>query len=462
MWSAIQPAFLALAALTLLLLFFPLLRRQGRAADRVESELALCRAQLEEVERDRTLGFVDPEAAQAARLEIQRRMLTLDRRRAELEQGWRTGSRAVAAVCALLVPVAAFALYKSIGRPDLPDLPLAARDLDAEPAEASEMPNVEAMVARLEARLAREPDDLEGWLMFARSNMVLGRYERAAEAFARARGLAPERPGIDAARGEALVMAAEGVVTPDARAAFERELSRHPEDPRARFYLALAREQAGELEAALSGYLDLGRSSAADAPWLPQLRERIETVARELGRDPAPLLAEVGAAAPQEPAAGARDGRIAEGLGKEGQELIAEMVDRLAARLAERPDDLEGWRMLARSYRVLGRNREAVAAYRHLAEKRPEDMRAQIDYALALVAVADPGAPLPEEAVAIFARAHERDPSQPEALFYLGLAAAQRGDAAQARRLWTQLLAHLPPDSPARAEVARRIAELGS
>lgn len=540
----LPPAFLALAALVLAILLYPVLRRRERPVDRIEAELAVCRAQLEELARDRELGLVDAEAARAAEVEIKRRMLALDRRRAEIGEDWRPGRAWQVAVLALLVPAAGLGLYAAIGRPDLPDLPLAARDLEGETRSVAAdegggpVPSVEEMVARLEARLEERPDDLEGWLMLGRSSMVLGRWQRAAEAYERAKVLEPGLRGVDAARGEALVMAAEGIVSPAARAAFEAELARNPEDPRARFYLALAAEQAGESERALEGYLALGRASAPDAPWLPHLRRRIETVAAELGRDPAPLLAELGggtaggedvaalrarleaspkdwrgwirlarleATAGRTEAAGRALDRAREvyanapfvlqqieqaaaelglaggeaavaGRGpsreaieaarsmspEEQQAMIAGMVERLAQRLADRPDDLEGWRMLARSYRVLGRTRDALAAYRRLAQKLPDDPQAQLDYAVALVEAADPGAPLSEEAVAAFRRVRTLDPGQPDALFYLGLAAEQRGDEVTARELWTELLGRLPPDTPAHAEIVRRLEALGS
>lgn len=544
MWSDVQPAFFALAALTLAILLWPVLRRRRQPADRIEAELEVCRAQLAEVARDHELGLIDDQAARAARVEIERRMLALDRRRKEQGEPWRPGQRWVAALLALLVPVGALAVYIAIGRPDLPDLPLASRDLEGETHTAASgtapeaIPSVEEMVARLEARLQREPEDVEGWLMLGRSSMVLGRFERAVEAYRRVKQLAPDMRGIDAALGEAIVMRAEGVVPPAAREAFEAELARNPDDPRARFYLALAHEQAGEFAQALDGYVALGRASAADAPWLPQLRKRIEGVAAQLGRDPAPLLAEVGSgqgggedvtalrgrleanpkdwqgwirlarleatagktAAARQALARAREvyanapfilqqieQAAAElGLGEGGakvaargpsreemaairqmspeeqQAMIAGMVERLAERLQKRPDDLEGWRMLARSYRVLGRTQDALAAYRHLAERLPEDPQAQLDHAVALVEAAGPGAPLSDAAVAAFEKVMALEPEQPDALFYLGLAAAQRGEKEKARGLWTRLLAKLPADSPEHAEVTRRLKALGS
>ena len=325
-------------------------------------------------------------------------------------------------------------------------------------------------------------------------------------------------------------------MTPAAREAFEREFERNPRDPRARFYIGLAYEQAGEFEKALAAYLELGRESMSDAPWLPQLRSRIRAVAEELDADVEPLLAEVGTMTPEQEAerlaraveenpddwqswvelvrlrmgngdeegaraalerarsifAGAPFVRqqlttLAVELGLEGtsaeagsgpsreavaaaarmtpeeqRAMIAGMVDRLAARLEEQPDDIEGWRMLARSYRVLGRREEAAQVYGTLARKLPEDVDAQLDYALALLETVPAEDPLPERVVAAFRKVRELDADQPDALFYLGLAAAQQGDATRARKLWGRLLSMLPAGTPQYEEVKKQLDALDS
>ncbi len=534
-------AYSALALLTTILLVWPVWRQRQRLG-RIEAELAVCRAQLEELGRDRELGLVDDQAAKAAETEIKRRMLAIAGE-SEKEEGREVRPlRSVAIVSALLVPIASVAFYLYLGRPDLPDMPLASRgdlpggEVRMAGGEEGSLPNVEEMVARLEKRLAEQPEDLDGWLMLARSNIVLGRYAEAARAYQRAEDLSPQLPGVAGALGEALTLAAQGMVTPAAKEAFEREFERNPRDPRARFYIGLSYEQAGEFDKALSAYLELGRDSTSDAPWLPQLRSRIQAVAEELDADVEPLLAEVGTLSTAEEAARLARAleenpddwqgwielvrlRVASGeeeaaradlarareifaeapfvteqlaslameLGLEeppaqagsgpGQDavaaaarmspeeqraMIASMVDRLAARLEQQPDDIEGWRMLARSYRVLGRREEAAEVYGTLARKLPEDVEAQLDYALALLETVPAEDPLPEQVVAAFETVRNLDTDQPDALFYLGLAAAQRGDAARARELWERLLSMLPAETPQYEEVKKQLDALDS
>ncbi len=533
-------AYSALALLTTVLLLWPIWRQRQKLG-RIEAELAVCRAQLEEVARDHELGLIDEAAAKAAETEIKRRMLTIAGESEREETREVRPLRAVAMIAAFLVPIAGAAFYLYIGRPDLPDMPLASRnDLPGGEARMAggdgDLPNVEEMVANLEKRLAEQPDDVDGWLMLARSNIVLGRYTGAALAYQQVENRAPELPGVAGALGEALTLAAQGMVTPAAKAAFERELERNPRDPRARFYIGLAYEQAGEFDKALSAYLELGRDSISDAPWLPQLRSRILAVAEELDVDVDPLLAEVGTLSSAEEAERlartveenpedwqswielvrlrATDGEVEEALavlararevfaeapfvldqlatlaielgletpaataeeapGREAVEaasrmspeeqraMIASMVDRLAARLERQPDDLEGWRMLARSYRVLGRREEAAEVYGTLARKLPEDLEAQLDYALALLETVPAQDPLPEKVIAAFETVNTLDADQPDALFYLGLAAAQRGEVARARDLWSRLLSMLPADTPQYEEVKKQLDALDS
>jgi cytochrome c-type biogenesis protein CcmH len=144
----------------------------------------------------------------------------------------------------------------------------------------------------------------------------------------------------------------------------------------------------------------------------------------------------------------------------EQAEMIRGMVDGLAARLADQPDDLEGWRMLARSYRVLGQLQPSAEAYQHVAEALPDDLDAQLDYADALLATASPGQPLSTAVTRQMALVLGLDPDNPGALFYLGQAAAEGGDPAAARTHWQRLLTQIPAQAPERAQIQRMIDQL--
>ena len=156
---------------------------------------------------------------------------------------------------------------------------------------------------------------------------------------------------------------------------------------------------------------------------------------------------------PDRPYAG-RAAQIAEMRQKDS--LIQGMVVRLAERLKANPDDGKGWAMLGRSYRALERIDEAKTAYRKAVKLLPKDIPTRIEYANLLLEE-DDSASVPPEVVDLMREIQAVEPDQQEALYYLGIDAAAKGDKATARRLWTRLLGLLPPDSPGREQVQQQL-----
>jgi cytochrome c-type biogenesis protein CcmH len=153
------------------------------------------------------------------------------------------------------------------------------------------------------------------------------------------------------------------------RAALRNVLELDPTSPQARFLLAVDRAQQGDLRAAAQGWVDLLALSPADAPWLPVVREHLQQAARQAGIDPATIQpsaearALAAATAAPAPAPSTADVAAAMEMTPDGRaQMIRGMVERLAARLQDNPDDLEGWRRLARAYQVLGDTAKASAA----------------------------------------------------------------------------------------------------
>ena len=435
----------AMTALAAALVAWPLLRPPPPSSGRRDYELQVYRAQLEELARERERGLLGEREAQAAKLEVERRMLAADAA-ASPPAGARdpkTGRWAIVALIALLL--LAGGLYWPFGRPDLPSAPFAGRAderrLAREAAEA-QGPSVDSMIAQLEQRVAEHPDDLAAWQRLGQAFDLAGRYDDAVRARREALAL-DGSAAANAALGEALVMANGGAVTPAAREAFERALALDAADPRARFYRGLALLQAGDRRGALDAWVALIESSTADAPWLPELQRRVTALADDLGLDAAALP------------------KPAPGPSREQSQAaqIQGMVAGLAARLEEQPDDLEGWRMLGRSYQVLGEPQKAADAYRQVAAARPDDLAAQLDYAVALLTTA-PDGPVPPAALEQLRRVLTLDSQNPAALFHLGQAAAQAGDAAAARAHWQRLIAQVPADAPERAQIQRLLDQL--
>lgn len=136
-----------------------------------------------------------------------------------------------------------------------------------------------------------------------------------------------------------------------------------------------------------------------------------------------------------------------------GQEQIEAMVGRLAARLKTQPDDVNGWRMLSRSYETLRRFDQAADAYRHLLALEPKNTDAMLDYAVVLGMTLNGS--LIGEPEALIARALAIDPHHVQALALAGSAALERGDGQGAVRQWKKILALVPESS----EMARSIAD---
>ena len=144
---------------------------------------------------------------------------------------------------------------------------------------------------------------------------------------------------------------------------------------------------------------------------------------------------------------------------------IDAMVARLAAKLRENPDDADGWKLLGRSYMVLGRFPEAVAAYAKAAEKSPRDAPLLTDFADALAMTR--GEKLAGEPERLVQRALEIEPNNLKALALAGTAAYERQDYAKAAAFWSRMLPLVPADSEdarmisGNVEEARKLAGIG-
>ena len=155
------------------------------------------------------------------------------------------------------------------------------------------------MVARLEAKLADAPDDLEGWLMLGRSRAVLGDVPGSAEAFRKARQLAPDDARGVGGLAEALTAMAGGTVTPEAKGLLIKLGGDRAPRSAGPFYLGWADFQAGQFQSALDRWRQLLADTPADAPWRSQVIEAVQTAAQQLGIDPGTVVA--GAPAPPAP-----------------------------------------------------------------------------------------------------------------------------------------------------------------
>jgi cytochrome c-type biogenesis protein CcmH len=303
--------------------------RDARRGVATSAEAAFYKAQLGEIERDVARGFLPADEAAGARVEAARRLIAASAATTDGAVADAPGLRrwwAVAIVVA--APVVALALYADLGRPDLPDAPLAERKVDTR-----DMSGVEAALAHVEQQIAANPDNGPAWALVAPVYMRLGRFDDAVEAYKQSLRLNGEDAAGRADYGEALVGAAGGIVTADARAAFDKALAEKPGLPSARFYLGLAAEQDGDLQKAIAVYRALLVDAPPRAPWTPALQARLAA------------LTSGGAQPAQNDAAPAQDDAQ--------QATIRGMVERLATRLATSGGGADEWQRLIRAYTVL-------------------------------------------------------------------------------------------------------------
>jgi cytochrome c-type biogenesis protein CcmH len=312
------------------------LRRQLDAV-RSGNDVAVYRDQLDEIERDQAADRIGKAEAEAARVEVSRRLLAAaDSAEAapsvtDLKPAlWRR--RAVAVAALFLLPVGAGSLYLSLGSPGIPSQPLAYR-LNAQ----SEQRSIEGMMVQVEAYLERNPEDGRGWEVLAPVYMQLGRYDDAVKA----RRHALEILGPDATRlgdlGEAMVMAANGIVIAEAKALFERAAALDREDVMAPYYLGLAAKQDGRRDEAEKTWRALLARAPQGAPWIALIQNELARI----DENTVPAT---------EAASAEHDGSV------------QEMVERLAQRMKKDGSNLDGWIQLVRSYRVLGQADKATAA----------------------------------------------------------------------------------------------------
>ncbi|WP_048649133.1 c-type cytochrome biogenesis protein CcmI [Nitratireductor soli] len=344
----ILAALLTLAAA--LAVMRPFATRKASPAGGADHDIEVYRDQLDELGRDVERGLIASAEAEQARAEIGRRILKVSEI-AEQQQAGDTNPNAVrliAAIAILAVPLVSWGLYIATGSPGMPSQPLQAR-LEQAPSNTS----IDDLIARAEAHLADNPQDVRGWQVLVPIYMRLGRFADAETALRNIVRLSGESAELQGALGEMIVGRAQGVVTAEAEAAFKSALALDPGDPKARFFVALARAQEGRLPEAHAAWRDLAADLPDGSPWREAASQALagsENAAAQANAEaaPGPSDEDVAAAADMTP-----DDRRA---------MIAGMVAQLDEKLRENPTDADGWRRLIRSYMVLRQSDDARSA----------------------------------------------------------------------------------------------------
>jgi cytochrome c-type biogenesis protein CcmH len=331
--------FAAMTGAAVFALLWPLGRNRIAGFAEAADAASLYRSQLGEIDRDLARRLIRPDEAEAARNEAARRLLRASD--AATEPAGETEAslrrrRASSALALSAVPLLALLVYGAFGSPGEPDQPLSAR-LRSEPSQQ----DFALSLARIETHLAGNPTNGRGWAVLAPVYLRLERYDDAVRAFGSAVRNGADSPEMRAGLGEALALAAGGVVTAEARQSFAAALAQDGANPRARYFLAVAREQEGDRQGAVAALTAMLADAPAGAPWTAAVRQRLEALGETDARK---AIADL-------PATGQ-------------QVAIRGMVEGLAARLKANGGSAAEWERLIRSQAVLGDKaaaREALA-----------------------------------------------------------------------------------------------------
>ncbi len=233
--------------------------------------------------------------------------------------------------------------------------------------------DVGVMISGLEAKLKANPNDADGWRTLGWAFYETGKFAESASAYARATQINPGKAEYWSSLGEARVMGGSGNVPPEAKLAFEKAVALDPKDPRARYFLGVARDMSGDHKGAIDDWFALLADTPPGAPWEADVRrliadigrkEKIEVASRLAALRPPQSAGGAAIATAAIPGPSAQDMRAASQMPKGQQDaMIQGMVDGLEAKLKANPKNAQGWIMLMRSRMSLGELAKASAAY---------------------------------------------------------------------------------------------------
>ena len=231
--------FALMTAAAIFAVLWPLGRGGGPRRD--ASETVVYKDQLLEIDRDLASGLIGTSEAEAARVEIGRRLLAAtDHQRDPPTASNITLRRSAAAIALVGLPLLSVTFYLSLGSPQLADFPLAGRVRAPDATQP-----LDNLVAQVEAHLEKNPTDGRGWNVLAPVLVRLGRFDDAVRAYRNSITYNGENAERRADLGEAMTGAAGGVVTLEAKAEFERAATLNADDAKAGYFLGLAAEQDG-------------------------------------------------------------------------------------------------------------------------------------------------------------------------------------------------------------------------
>lgn len=423
-----------LTVLAVAWLIVPLIRvPKGNGVTSERLNLSIHKDQLQALEADLARGVISQADFETTRDELQLRLLD-DTESTELNAITQSGgfwtSKKTAVLVGVTTPVLAALIYVQLGTPDA-----------INPVAKVDEQQILQMIDKLATRVKADPSNLKGWAMLGRSYKVVGRFKEAQEAFEKAGDFIHTDPDVLVDYAELLGTLAGNQLEGKPLGLINEALKLNPEHPPGLMMAGIAAYQRGDFVVAVSMWEKLLGMIPPDSPDAQQMQANIDD-ARAKGNMPTasnklpPVPA--GAAAGMTP------------------EKINEMVDRLAARLKDNPNDHAGWARLARAYKVQGRQKEALAAYEKSGPLLSTDADVITQYADLLATMAQS---LKGKPTTLINQALKVAPKHPMALMMAGQAAFQAAQYSKAISHWENVLAVLPANSPDVGPIQSEIAQ---
>ncbi|TXT41586.1 MAG: hypothetical protein FD135_217 [Comamonadaceae bacterium] len=434
--------FIALAALLTLLvvawLVYALVRKApGNGVSSEKLNASIHRDQLQALELDLARGAISPQDFETTRDELQLRLLddteSFIATSTQSPTGFWTSKRTAGAI-AFSVPALALGLYLQLGSPAAID-PMAQTSADEQ--------QIRQMIDKLAAKLQANPNDPKGWVMLARSYKVMGRFDEAQQAYEKAGDMVKADPDLLVDYAELLGIQAGNKLEGKPQQMIQDALRLNPEHGMGLMMAGVASYQVADFKMAVSHWEKLLSKIPPDSPDAQQLQANIDDARAKAGM--AGMAGNESTKLPPVPESAAT------GM---TPEKINQMVDRLAARLKDNPDDLPGWARLARAYKVQNRLNEAIRAYEKTGKLLETDPDLLTQYADTLASRDNSLQGKPSELVQ---KALRIAPKHPMALMMAGQAAYQAGQFAKAIGHWETALTSLPANSPDIAPIKAEI-----
>jgi len=296
-----------MVAAALLFVLPPLLRRPRSAApERSDLNVVVHRTRLAELESERAAGALSDQQYEQARADLERELL-IDLQTPDGEPPMRTATRAprTAVALAVLIPVAALGLYYQLGGwRALEANPhaqlMAANDAGDTGTAGSEVPPIEELAAKLEARLQKEPDNVQGWTMLGRTYLYLKRFKDAGYAYGQAYALpGGDTPALLVDYAEALAMGNNDQLAGAPTHLIERALKAEPENPKGLWLAGMAAFQREDFAQAIAQWQHLDKITQPGSEDAKVLQGYIQQARARMSGAP-PMMAGAAATGPAE------------------------------------------------------------------------------------------------------------------------------------------------------------------